>query len=104
MASSTNSLVYDQSMNKLADAIIDATDRQAVYAYNIANAATPGFKPKRFQDELKEAENSYGSVEFNIEEEIARMTENRLKHSALVKILNARAQLTKKVVTLGKGG
>ncbi|MFA5879541.1 MAG: hypothetical protein WC860_05130 [Candidatus Margulisiibacteriota bacterium] len=104
MAVSMNSLVYDKSMDNLANAITDATNRQAVHSYNLSNAATPGFKPIRFKDEMDDAESKYADAEFNLEEEIAKMTENRLRHSALVKILYSKAQLAKKIVTLGKGG
>ncbi len=99
-----NSIVYDKPMQGLASAIKIATRKQAIYSYNISNASTPGFRPIRFEDELEDAETKIENQEFNIEEEMARMNENRLQHSALVRILYTKAQLMRKVVTLGKGG
>lgn len=97
-------LVFDQSSQLLAGAISDAAERQAIYAYNIANASVPGFRPKRFEKDLEEANAWYQDEEFNLEDEIARMTENRLKHSAYTKLLAAKIQIAKKIMTLGKGG
>ncbi len=83
-------------------------ERQKAAAYNIANATTPGFKPIRFQDEVQEAIRLYGSPEMlnavNIDDEMVKSTKVRLKHSAYVRLLSTKIGITKKVVTLGKGG
>jgi len=99
-----SNLVFDQTSQVLANSISDAAERQAIYAYNIANASVPGFRPKKFQKDLEEANKRYDNEELNLEEEIAKMTENRLRHSAYTKLLAAKIQIAKKVMTLGKGG
>ena len=82
--------------------------RQNAAAYNIANASTPGFKPIRFQDEVDEAIRLYGDTsmlqDVNVDDEMVKSTKIRLKHSAYVRLLSTKIGITKKVVTLGKGG
>lgn len=98
-------LIYDRTSQQLADAIAEAAQRQAIYSYNIANASTPGFKPLKFKKALDDATAKLEQEdEFNLEDEMAKMSDNRLRHSAYTKLLSAKIQITKKVVTLGKGG
>lgn len=98
-------IVMDDVSIKLKNAIEDASRRQAVYSYNVANASTPGFKPVRFDDELQKAQARYGeeSKDFNLEEEMAKIAMNNMRHSALTKIFSTRYQILKKVLTGGKG-
>ena len=82
--------------------------RKAATAYNIANVTTPGFKPIRFQDEIDEAIRLYGNTdlleEVNIDDEMVKTTKIRLKHQAYIRLLSTKMAITKRVVTLGKGG
>jgi flagellar basal body rod protein FlgB len=108
MANNIEGMLYDNTSKLLANAISDAAEKQAIYAYNIANAATPGFKPLKFKKALEDANSKYTNEpdngEFNIEDEMSKMSKNRLEHSAYTKILAARLQVAKKIATLGKGG
>ena len=99
-------LIIDPTSRNVMDAIMDASRRQAVYSYNVANASTPGFTPVRFEDELKNATDRYGleSKDFSLEEEMSKMSMNSLKHSGLTKLLSTRMGILRKVVTMGKGG
>lgn len=102
--SAVTGVLFDGTSQNLAKAINTASERQAIYAYNIANASTPGFKPIRFHEEFDKTKQKYGQDEFNLEEEMAKMNENRLRHSAYTKLLSSKIQIAKKIATLGKGG
>ena len=103
-----SNILFDSSSVQLEKAIYEMNERQKAAAYNIANASTPGFKPIRFQDEVQEAIRLYGNARMlesvNIDDEMVRSTKVRLKHSAYVRLLSTKIGITKKVVTLGKGG
>ena len=103
-----SNVLFDQTSVKLERAIYEMNKRQKATAYNIANATTPDFKPVRFPDEVEEAKRMYGSSRMlesvNIDDEMVKSTKIRLLHSAYVRLLTTKIGITKKVVTLGKGG
>ncbi len=103
-----SNVLFDQTSVKLEKAIYEMNKRQKATAYNIANATTPDFKPVRFPDEVEEAKRMYGSSRMlesvNIDDEMVKSTKIRLLHSAYVRLLTTKIGITKKVVTLGKGG
>ena len=103
-----SNVLFDDTSVRLEKAIYEMNDRQNAAAYNIANASTPGFKPIRYQDEIEEAVRLYGNSKMlnvvNIDDEMVKSTKVRLKHSAYVRLLSTKIGITKKVVTLGKGG
>ena len=103
-----SNVLFDDTANRLKNAIYEMNHRQNAAAYNIANASTPGFKPIRFEDEIQEAVRLYGNSKMlnvvNIDDEMVKSTKIRLKHSAYVRLLSTKIGITKKVVTLGKGG
>ena len=103
-----SNVLFDQTAVNLENAIYEMNDRQNAAAYNIANASTPGFRPIRYEDEVKEAIRLYGDTKMldsvNIDDEMVKSTKVRLKHSAYVRLLSTKIGITKKVVTLGKGG
>ena len=103
-----SNVLFDDTSVRLEKAIYDMNDRQNAAVYNIANASTPGFKPIRYEDEIQHAVRLYGSSKIlnviNIDDEMVKSTKIRLKHSAYVRLLTTKIGITKKVVTLGKGG
>ena len=103
-----SNVLFDNTAGLLENAIYEMNHRQNAAAYNIANASTPGFKPIRFEDEIQEAVRLYGNSKMlnvvNIDDEMVKSTKIRLKHSAYVRLLSTKIGITKKVVTLGKGG
>ena len=105
---SGDSLIFGQTENVLVEGIRDMNARKAATAYNIANVTTPGFKPIRFEDEIEEAIRLYGDTsileEVNIDDEMVKTTKVRLKHQAYIRLLSTKMAITKRVVTLGKGG
>ena len=76
-------------------------ERQNAAAYNIANASTPGFKPIRFEDEIKESIRLYGNARMlnvvNVDDEMVKSTKVRLKHSAYIRLLSTKIGITKKL-------
>lgn len=107
-ADTISNVLFDDTSVRLEAAIYEMNKRQNAAAYNIANASTPGFKPIRFQDEVDEAIRLYGDTsmlqDVNVDDEMVKSTKIRLKHSAYVRLLSTKIGITKKVVTLGKGG
>ena len=102
--SGIDGIIFDPVQAALKKAAIEASQRQAIYSYNIANASTPGFKPKHFEDELDLAERKLKlKEEFNLEEEMAKMNENRLFQSAVLKILSTRGAVKHRIMLMGKG-
>lgn len=103
-----SNVLFDDTAVRLEKAIYEMNHRQNAAAYNIANASTPGFKPIRFEDEIQHAVRLYGSPKMlnvvNVDDEMVKSTKVRLKHSAYVRLLSTKIGITKKVVTLGKGG
>ena len=103
-----SNVLFDETSVGLEKAIYEMNDRQKAAAYNIANASTPGFKPIRYSDEIQEAIRLYGNAKMlnvvNVDDEMVKSTKVRLKHSAYVRLLSTKIGITKKVVTLGKGG
>ena len=103
-----SNVLFDDTSVRLEAAIYEMNKRQNAAAYNIANASTPGFKPIRFQDEVDEAIRLYGDAsmlnDVNVDDEMVKSTKVRLKHSAYIRLLSTKIGITKKVVTLGKGG
>ena len=106
--SNVDDLLFDRTSVSLEKAIYDMNQRHRATAYNIANASTPDFRPLRFDDEIKEAIRLYGTAKMldsvNIDDEMVKSTKIRLKHSAYIRLLNTKIGITKKIVTLGKGG
>jgi flagellar basal-body rod protein FlgB len=118
----------DRSFRVLHKIVQAANARQKVISSNIANADTPGYKAKdiKFGNFLKNevklattsakhisSTNSTGvngkivsehnpswgdrnNVELNVE--VAKMTENSLRHSAAVKILNSKIRMFKNAI------
>jgi flagellar basal body rod protein FlgB len=103
-----SNVLFDDTSVRLENAIYEMNDRQNAAAYNIANASTPGFRPIRYEDEVQDALRLYGDTKMleavNIDDEMVKSTKVRLKHSAYVRLLSTKIGITKKVVTLGKGG
>lgn len=103
-----SNVLFDDTSVRLEKAVYEMNNRQNAVAYNIANASTPGFKPIRFEDEIQQAIRLYGNAKMlnvvNVDDEMVKSTKIRLKHSAYVRLLSTKIGITKKVVTLGKGG
>lgn len=103
-----DSILYSNAEETLIEGIDNMNQRKAAIAYNISNASTPGFQPIRFPDEIAHAIRLYGDdsmlKEVSVDDEMVKATTVRLRHSAYVRLLSTKMQITKRIVTLGKGG
>ncbi|MEK7299422.1 MAG: flagellar basal body protein [Candidatus Margulisiibacteriota bacterium] len=94
-----------QQLQVVESAIYDAARRQAVYSYNVANASTQGYEAVVFEDELEWAEKQGTGFfqTFNLENEMAKMATNGLRHSTLTKLFSTHIGIIRRVATMGKG-
>jgi flagellar basal body rod protein FlgB len=99
----TEDMLFDNATKKLARAVQETSQMQAIYSYNIANSSTPGFIPLNIERSNGIIQNT-PKKEFNLEEEMAKMNQNRLHHHAYIKLFTTKVGITQKVLTLGKGG
>lgn len=103
-----DSILYDDAETRLENGLYEMQRRNEAIAYNIANGTTPGFKPIRFQDEIDEHMRLYGTTELldqvNIDDEMVKSTTIRLRHQAYIRLLSTKMGITKRIVSLGKGG
>ncbi len=93
--------LYDDTMLRLEGEIKKCVRKQVIYAHNVANAQVDGYKPIRFEEELKELEErpdySPETDKVVIEEEMAKMTKNRFKHQTFMRLYNLKLEVLKKV-------
>jgi flagellar basal body rod protein FlgB len=94
--------IFDPSFDNITRAIDVSTKIQATVAQNIANSNTPGYEAMKFDTELGKAVKRSDKKEVVLEEEIALMTENNIKHSAYIKFLSAKLNILRSIVTQGR--
>jgi flagellar basal body rod protein FlgB len=94
--------LFDGTFDNLEKAMAVATRRQAVLADNIANAKTPGYRAKDFDEVLMKAVERQDRPEVNLEQEMAMLTENSVKYSAYLKSMTAKLSVLRSVVTQGR--
>jgi flagellar basal body rod protein FlgB len=105
-AQNIDDVLLDESMQRLLYGMKDSVKRQTIIAHNIANKDTPGYKPIRFAEELSEMMSRPGFDPQNDtvieEEEMAKMTKNRFKHSTYIRLMNVKLEVLKKIVNQGR--
>ena len=98
--------LFDDTYFSVKESIKERSQRQAMYAYNIANLSTPEFVPVLFPDDrallLRSLPDAGLSREVLIEFVMARMTDNRSRYAATISIYKKKADIYKQVFTLGK--
>jgi flagellar basal body rod protein FlgB len=99
-----SAVLFDDTMFLLENNIKQTINRQNIIAYNLANAKNPDFVPVRFEDELQEIMNRPGFVadQINTEEEMAKMTKNRYKHQSMVRLMNLKYEVLRKIISQGR--
>lgn len=105
MTASVNAAVlFDDTMFLLENNIKQTIQRQNIIAHNLANAKNPDFTPVRFDDELKEIMSRPGFTmdQVNTEEEMTKMTKNRYKHQSMVRLMNLKYEVLRKVISQGR--
>ena len=97
-------LLFDDTMFLLENNIKDTIQRQNVIAYNLANAKNPDFVPVRYEDELKDITSRPGFMtdQVNTEEEMTKMTKNRYKHQSMVRLMNLKYEVLRKIISQGR--
>jgi flagellar basal body rod protein FlgB len=99
-------VLFDPAMRTLVYGIKDSIKRQTIIAHNLANAQTPGYKPIRFADELARLQRRPGfklSDDIVVEEEeMTKMTKNRLKYATYMRLFTMKVDMAKNIVNQGK--
>jgi flagellar basal body rod protein FlgB len=102
------SILFDDTFNHLTKSIVNASRKQSIYAYNTANLSTPEFLPVLTPDEQRELNNlipendpEYAKA-VTTEFILAKMTDNRLRHSAYISLQKKKIEIIRQVSTLGK--
>jgi flagellar basal body rod protein FlgB len=100
------SIFLSPKYTDLQEGIREASKRQALYAYNIANLAVPNFQPilpKEDQLMFNELAVSNGySREVLLEFLMSRMTDNSKKYNAYLAMWKSKVDGLKRIVSLGK--
>jgi flagellar basal body rod protein FlgB len=100
-------VIFDDTSKLMEGAILDTGKRQAIYAYNLANASTPGFEPILMADDraalarIMPPGEDYTSKVI-IEHMMAKMSENSRKQSGYMALYKKKFDNWRQVVTLGK--
>jgi flagellar basal body rod protein FlgB len=97
-------LLFDDTMYLLEQNLKETVNRQNIIAHNLANAKNPDFVPVRYEDELKEIMSRPGFKmdQVNTEEEMTKMTKNRYKHQSMVRLMNLKYEVLRKVISQGR--
>ena len=97
-------VLFDDTTVRLEGEIKETVRRQSIIAHNIANADVEGYQPIRFADELTEIQSRPGYTEDKvvIEEEMAKMTKNRIRHETYLKLYEMKLKTIKQVMSQGK--
>jgi flagellar basal body rod protein FlgB len=97
--------LYDPTMQAVEAEMKVSVLKQQIIAHNLANKDTPGFVPVRFEEELQNIMGRPDYVKDKViaEEEMAKMTKNRFRHQALLRLLNIKLDTVKKVINQGQG-
>ena len=94
--------IFDPTMTNLEGGISKATKIQEVISQNIANANTPGYIPKKFDEVLNKAVERKDRTSVNMEEEMADMAKNNIEHSSYIKMLVTKFAVLRSVITQGR--
>jgi len=99
-------IFFNKRYDSLEEAIRYTSKKQALYAYNISNLSTPGFKPVLTPEDMellnKLVPNKEYSTEILLEFFMSRMTENSKRYTAYVTLWKGKVDNVKRIVTLGK--
>ena len=97
----------NRKYSALEEALRLAIKRQSIYAYDIANIGTPGFKLVLLPDDQKllnelTIPDKTKQQEIILEFLMARMAENNKRYNAYLTLWKAKIDNNKRIVTLGK--
>jgi len=93
--------MYDSTFIRLQESIDKATKKQAVIAQNIANINNPNYEALEFDEALDKAVKR-SDKKIVLEEEMAALSQNSIKHSAYIKLLASKIGIIHTVITQGR--
>ncbi|RAP28740.1 hypothetical protein DID78_04705 [Candidatus Marinamargulisbacteria bacterium SCGC AG-343-D04] len=102
-----SSILYDNSVQALEEAVKKAGRKHALYSYNIANATTPDFEPILYPEDQAELE-SMAPMDREyfqkvlIEHMSTSLARNRNFHAAYLSLYKKKFEIYRQVATLGK--
>ena len=94
--------VFDATLNRLEGGVSRAIMRNSVIAHNISNANNPDFEALEFSDVLNKAVKRSDRKRVVLEEEMADLSKNSMRHSAYIKLLAAKMNVLRNIATLGR--
>ena len=99
------SVIVDPATQSLLDAVRDTSTKHQVYAYNVANALTPGFKPLRLPEDQEHVQllQKIGQPDkVVIPEELNKIAANQAKHDSYLRLLSMKRGVLTSVIRQGK--
>ena len=93
--------MYDSTFIRLQESVDKATKKQAVIAQNIANMNNPNYEALEFDEALDKAVKR-SNKKVVLEEEMAALSQNSIKHSAYIKLLASKINILHTVSTQGR--
>lgn len=94
--------IFDPTMGSLENSIRNSAKAQEVISHNIANANTPGYVPKKFDEVLGKAVEKRDRASVNMEEEMADMARNSGRYSAYLKMFNSKLSVLRTIISQGR--
>ncbi len=94
--------IFDPAMSSLEKGIKNAVKAQEVIAQNIANANTPNYYAKKFDEVLEKEVQRRDVPGVNLEEEMADQAKNSGKHAAYIKLLLSKLSILRTIITQGR--
>lgn len=94
--------IFDATMASLEKGISRSTKSQEIIAHNIANANTPGYVPKKFDEVLERAVERRDTPGVILEEEMADQSRNSGKHAAYLKLMTSKLAILRTVISQGR--
>jgi flagellar basal body rod protein FlgB len=93
--------MYDNTFIRLQESIDKATKKHAVIAQNIANINNPNYEALEFDEALDKAVKR-SNRKVVLEEEMAALSQNSIRHSAYIKLLASKINIIHTVITQGR--
>ncbi|MFA4967720.1 MAG: flagellar basal body protein [Candidatus Margulisiibacteriota bacterium] len=94
--------MFDETFAHLEKGLKTSAAKQSVIAHNIANAKTPGYEPMDFDAELNKAVKRQDNKKVLIEEEMAALSDNSIRYSAMSKLMVSKLNVWRNVVSQGR--
>jgi len=94
--------IFDSTFARLESSVHKTTRTQSIIAHNIANANNPDYEALEFDEVLNRTVKRVDRKRVILEEEMADLSSNSLRHSAYVKLLASKINVMRAVATMGR--